>query len=56
MEVVKVAENDREDLLYDLASIVYAFCAQLYGRRRAKRKIVRFVEQLQARDDSHAGR
>src|SRR5713101_8882900 len=33
IEVVHVAENDKEDLLHDLASIVYAFCARLYGQR-----------------------
>jgi len=54
IEVVNVAENDKEDLLHDLASIVYSVCAQLYGQRRAKRKTERLVEQLQARDDSHA--
>jgi len=53
--VVKLAENDKEDLLPDLASIVYSFCARLYGQRRAKRKTERLVEQLQARDDDHAG-
>jgi putative resolvase len=54
IEVVNVAENDKEDLLHDLASIVYSFCARLYGQRRAKRKAERLVEQLQARDDGHA--
>src|SRR5258707_3573990 len=54
IEVVNVAENDKEDLLHDLASIVYAFCARLYGQRLAKRKTERLVKQLQARDDGHA--
>lgn len=54
IEVVNVAENDKEDLLHDLASIVYSMCARLYGQRRAKRKTERLVEQLQARDDGHA--
>lgn len=54
IEVVNVAENDKEDLLHDLASIVYAFCARLYGQRQAKRKTERLVKQLQARDDGHA--
>jgi putative resolvase len=54
IEVVNLAENDKEDLLQDLASIVYFFCARLYGRRRAKRKAERLLEQLQAKDDSHA--
>lgn len=37
IEVVNLAENNREDLLQDLSSIVYAVCARLYGQRRAKR-------------------
>jgi putative resolvase len=38
--VANLAEHDREDLLQDLSSIVYAMCARLYGQRRAKRKQV----------------
>ncbi len=37
IEVVNLAENNREDLLQDLSSIVYSVCARLYGQRRAKR-------------------
>ena len=38
IEVMNLAENNREDLLQDLSSIVYSVCARLYGQRRAKRK------------------
>jgi len=38
IEVVNLAENNREDLLHDLSSIVSSMCARLYGQRRAKRK------------------
>jgi predicted site-specific integrase-resolvase len=38
IEVANLAENDREDLLQDLSSIVYSMCARLYGHRRAKKK------------------
>jgi putative resolvase len=38
IEVANLAENNREDLLHDLSSIVYSMCARLYGQRRAKRK------------------
>lgn len=38
IEVANLAENNREDLLQDLSSIVYSMCARLYGPRRAKRK------------------
>jgi putative resolvase len=54
IEVVNPAENNKEDLLHDLASIVYSICARLYGQRRAKRKTERLVEQLQAKEDDHA--
>jgi len=54
IEVVNPAENNKEDLLHDLASIVYSICARLYGQRRAKRKTERLMEQLHAREDDHA--
>jgi putative resolvase len=47
IEVVNLAENDREDLLADLTSILYRFTARLYGQRRARRKMERIVKQLQ---------
>src|SRR5438876_10018899 len=46
LEVVNLAENDKEDLLADLVSVIYSFCARLYGQRRAKRKTETIVEQL----------
>jgi predicted site-specific integrase-resolvase len=48
IEVVNQAENGTEDLLSDLTSIVYSFCARLYGQRRAKRKTERIVQELEA--------
>ncbi len=56
IEVVNPAENNKEDLLHDVASMVYSTCARLYGPRRAKRKTERLVEQLQAKEDDHATR
>ncbi len=50
IEVAGPAENNTEDLLHDLARIVYSLCARLYGQRRAKRKAERLVEQLEAQD------
>ena len=47
VEVVNLAENDTEDLIQDLSSIFYSFCAWLYGPRRAKRKTERIVQELQ---------
>jgi putative resolvase len=47
IEVVNPAQNDTEELLADLASIINSFCARLYGRRRAKRKTEKLVQELQ---------
>ena len=52
IEVVNMAENDKEDLIADLVAIVYSFTARLYGQRRAKRKTERIVQELKA--DGHA--
>jgi predicted site-specific integrase-resolvase len=50
IEVVNQAENGAEDLLTDLTAIVYSFCAQLYGQRRARRKTEAIVRELEARE------
>jgi predicted site-specific integrase-resolvase len=54
IEVVNVAENDKEDLIADLVAIVYSFTARLYGQRRAKRKTQRLVAELQAEEKAQA--
>jgi putative resolvase len=51
IEVVNWAENDKEDLVADLVSIVYSFTARLYGQRRAKRKTERIAAELQGEED-----
>jgi len=50
IEVVNLAENDREDLLADLTSILYRFTARLYGQRRARRKTECILKQLQTEE------
>lgn len=52
IEVVNPAENNKEDLLQDLASIVYSFCARLYGQRRAKRKTERLLAVLRSQEEA----
>ena len=52
IEVVNPAEHDKEELLADLASIIYSFCAQLYGQRRAKRKTEKVVQELQTQEEA----
>jgi putative resolvase len=54
IEVVNVAENDKEDLIADLVAIVYSFTARLYGQRRAKRKTERIVQELQTEEKEKA--
>jgi len=56
IEVVNVAENDKEDLIADLVAIVYSVTARLYGQRRAKRKTERIVQELQAEEKHEARR
>lgn len=52
IEVVNLAENGREDLMQDLVSIIYSFCARLYGQRRARRKTEKITQQLAEIDES----
>ncbi len=55
IEVINQAENGTEDLLADLISIIYSFCARLYGQRRAKRKTEKIVAELEKGDDDATG-
>lgn len=55
VEVVNLAQNDKEDLIADLVAIVYSFTARLYGQRRAKRKTERIAAELRGdADEGHA--
>ncbi len=51
LEVVNLSENGTEDVLADLTSIMYSFCARLYGPRRATQKTETIVKQLAAKDE-----
>lgn len=59
IEVVNVTENPIEDSIADFVSILYSFCARLYGQRRAKRKTEKIVKELEnqktASNDNHFG-
>jgi len=48
--VINKAQEDQEDLVKDLVSIIYSFCARLYGMRRAKNKADKFKQILKAND------
>ena len=54
LEVVNEAGNETEDLMADLTSIIYSFCARLYGQRRAKRQTEAIVQQLEAGEGTDA--
>ncbi len=43
---VNVTENPIEDIIADFVSILYSFCARLYGQRRAKHKTEKIVQDL----------
>jgi len=38
IDVVNFTDDDKQDLMQDLISIIYSFSARLYGKRKAKRK------------------
>jgi len=46
IEVVNQAEDDKQDLMADLISVIYSFSARMYGLRRKKNKeeIINFLE------------
>ena len=46
LEVVNLAEHDREDLFHDLVAVIYSFAARLYGELGAKRKTEAIVAHL----------
>jgi predicted site-specific integrase-resolvase len=54
IEVVNQAENGTEDLLTDLAAIIYSFCARLYGQQRAKCKTEVIMRELEAKGEADA--
>lgn len=46
IEVINVVNNEKEDLLQDLVSIITSFCARIYGPRRSKRKTEKIIKEL----------
>ena len=47
--VINASEEDKQDLIKDLCSIIYSFCARLYGLRRARGKAME-VKQIVKQD------
>ncbi len=46
IEVVNETDNDRNDLMQDMISMVTSMCARYYGLRRGKRKKEKIVEVI----------
>ena len=44
--VINEAKEDKEDLIKDMASVIYSFCARLYGLRRAANKALNIRKKL----------
>lgn len=56
LEVVNLAEHDREDLFHDLVAVIYSFAARLYGELGAKRKTEAIVAHLKQEGTGETGR
>jgi predicted site-specific integrase-resolvase len=54
IEVVNQAESGTEDLVVDLTTMVYSFCARLYGQQWAKRNTEVIARELEAKGESDA--
>ncbi len=48
LEIVNGAENDKDDLMTDFASVITSFCSRLYGLRRAKSKTEKIIAELES--------
>jgi putative resolvase len=50
IEIINETNNDNEDILQDLVSIITSFTARIYGLRRSKRKTEKIIEELKNED------
>ena len=46
IEVVNMAEDNKEDLMQDFVAMVTSFCARIYGLRRTRRQTEKLIESL----------
>ena len=54
VEVINEVDNDNENLMNDLISIIYSFSSRMYGKRRKTRKteqIIKELKKLETEDD-----
>lgn len=50
--VLHPGQDDESDIIKDMVSVIYSFCARLYGMRRAYNKTVACKQALGIKDDS----
>lgn len=48
IEVINQAEDSKQDLMSDFASIITSFCSRLYGLRRSKRRTEKIIEEIKS--------
>lgn len=46
IEVINVAEEEKEDLIQDFISVITSFCARIYGQRRSKRATEKLIKEI----------
>lgn len=46
IEVINCNDNDKDDLIQDMVSIITSFCCRLYGLRRGKNKSKKIEEEI----------
>ena len=47
IEVINLANNDKDDLIQDFVSVITSFCTMIYDQRRCKRKIERLIKEFE---------
>ncbi|MEA1869002.1 MAG: IS607 family transposase [Euryarchaeota archaeon] len=51
--VINTSDDDKEDLMQDLVSIITSFTARYYGLRRGKRKTEHIIKELKNGNNTH---
>lgn len=52
IEVVNDTDEEKDDLINDLVSIITSFCARIYGQKRKNVKLSEFINDLQAQKET----
>ena len=46
LEVINLADDDKEDLIQDFTSVITSFCDKIYGQCESKRKLKQLIKEL----------